>query len=87
MHLFSRHPGNYPQITQERCWADYYGHRHHVEEKEHSGMTVIQHSTLTARDAYAARGGWFSERQATSITYHKQWGQVERHTVTPEMLG
>jgi len=24
MHLFSRHPGNYPQITQERCWADYY---------------------------------------------------------------
>lgn len=50
-------------------------------------MTVIQHSTLTARDAYAARGGWFSERQATSITYHKQWGQVERHTVTPEMLG
>ena len=45
-----------------------------------------QHSTLAARDAYAARGGWHSERQATSITYHSRWGQVARHTVTPEML-
>ena len=63
------------------------GHRHHVEEKEHSGMTVIQHSTLAARDAYASRGGWMSERQITSITYSDKFGQVARNTVTPEMLG
>ena len=62
------------------------GHRHHVEEKEHSGMTVIQHSTLAARDAYAARGGWISERHVTSITYSDKFGQVARNTVTPEML-
>lgn len=62
------------------------GHRHHVEEKEHSGMTVVQHSTLAARDAYAARGGWMSERQCTAITYHADYGQVCRNTVTPEML-
>jgi hypothetical protein len=62
------------------------GHRHHVEEREHSGMTVIQHPTLAARDAYAARGGWISERAATSITYHDAFGQVARNTVTPEML-
>jgi len=62
------------------------GHRHHVEEKEHSGMTVIQHSTLAARDAYAARGGWMSERHVTSITYSDKYGQVARNTVTPEML-
>jgi hypothetical protein len=62
------------------------GHRHHVEEKEHSGMTVIQHSTLAARDAYASRGGWMSERQCTAITYHDQFGQVARNTVTPEMV-
>ena len=37
-------------------------------------------------DAYAARGGWVAERQVTSITYHKRFGQVARHTVTPEML-
>jgi len=62
------------------------GHRHHVEEKEHSGMTVIQHPTLAARDAYAARGGWLSERSATAITYHDRFGQVARNTVTPEMF-
>jgi hypothetical protein len=62
------------------------GHRHHVEEKEHSGMSVVQHSTLAARDAYAARGGWMSERQCTAITYHADYGQVCRNTVTPEML-
>ena len=62
------------------------GHRHHVEEKEHSGLTVIQHATLAARDAYAARGGWISERSVTSITYHSVYGQVARNTVTPEML-
>lgn len=62
------------------------GHRHHVEEKEHSGMTVIQHPTLAARDAYAARGGWISERAVTSITYSDKFGQVARNTVTPEML-
>jgi hypothetical protein len=62
------------------------GHRHHSEEKEHSGMSVVQHSTLAARDAYAARGGWMSERQCTAITYHSEHGQVCRNTVTPEML-
>jgi hypothetical protein len=62
------------------------GHRHHVEEKEHSGMKVIQHSTLAARDAYAARGGWTSERQALAITYHAEYGEVSRVTVTPEMV-
>jgi hypothetical protein len=75
-----------------KMWGDtskryaHCGHRHHVEEKEHSGMTVIQHSTLAARDAYASRGGWMSERQCTAITYHAEFGQVARSTVTPEML-
>ena len=62
------------------------GHRHHAEEKEHSGMMVIQHSTLAARDAYAARGGWMSERKVNAITYHKEFGEVGRITVVPEMV-
>jgi hypothetical protein len=61
------------------------GHRHHIEEKEHSGITVHQHPTLAARDAYAARGGWIAERQVTALTYHTQFGEVARNTVTPEM--
>jgi len=75
-----------------KVWGDtvkrycHVGHRHHVEIKEHSGMVVEQHSTLAARDAYASRGGWFSERQCNAITYHAKFGQVAKNTITPEML-
>jgi hypothetical protein len=62
------------------------GNLHHTEEKEHAGATVIQHPTLAARDAYAARGGFVSERAMSAITYHRQFGQVGRVTVCPEML-
>jgi hypothetical protein len=49
-------------------------------------MTVIQHPTIAARDAYAARGGWLSERAAVAITYHARFGQVARTIVTPDMF-
>lgn len=62
------------------------GHRHHVEEKEHSGMTVVQHATIAARDAYAARGGWIAERKIKAITYHTEYGETSTVTVVPEML-
>lgn len=62
------------------------GHRHHREVKEHPGAEVIQHPTLAARDAYAARGGWFAERRITALTYHREFGEVASNTVCPEML-
>jgi len=62
------------------------GHRHHRDEKEYSGAVVIQHPTLAARDAYAARGGWIADRAAQAITYHRKYGQVGRVAVCPEML-
>ena len=62
------------------------GHRHHLDEKEYSGMTVTQHPTLSARDAYAARGGWIAERAALAITYHQKAGQYARTYITPELL-
>ena len=62
------------------------GHRHHTDVKEYSGITVEQHPTLAARDAYAARGGWMAERQVSSITYSDKYGQVAKNTVTPEMI-
>ena len=62
------------------------GHRHHEEIKEHAGMKVIQHPTLSARDAHAQRGGWISERQASVTTYHREFGKVGENIVTPEML-
>lgn len=79
----SQFPKLWGDTTKRYCHT---GHRHHVEEKEHSGMTVVQHPTLAARDAYAARGGWISERQACAITYHQEYGQVGRNFVTPEMV-
>ena len=63
------------------------GHLHHVDEKEHPGVTVVQHPTLAAPDAYASRGGWISRRQATAITYHDEYGEFARSTVVPEMMG
>lgn len=77
-----------------KVWGDttkryvHCGHRHHTHEftKELSGMTVTQHPTLAARDAYAARGGWQAERQVSSFTYSDKYGQVAKNTVTPEMI-
>jgi hypothetical protein len=62
------------------------GDKHHASEKDEMGMHIIQHPTLAARDAYAARGGWHSERNMSGISYHKRFGQVGRVTVCPEML-
>jgi hypothetical protein len=62
------------------------GHRHHRDEREMNGATVVQHPTLAARDAYAARGGWIADRAAWAITYHKKYGAVGRVMITTEML-
>lgn len=59
------------------------GHQHHVEEKEHPGIKTIQHPTLSAPDAYAARGGWLSKRQATCMTYSKSTGESGRGIFIP----
>lgn len=62
------------------------GHLHHKHVKESALMTMEQHSTLAAKDAHSARGGYSSERGASSITYHKNYGEVARTTIRPEML-
>ena len=62
------------------------GHRHHIDEKEYSGMIVTQHQTLAARDAYSARGGWISNRATSLITYHKKFGQFSRTFACSEMF-
>lgn len=77
------YPVMWGQTTKRYCHT---GHLHHEEVKEHPGMKVIRHPTLSTKDAYAARGGWLSEREATAITYHRKTGRVGTVTVTPEML-
>lgn len=79
----AQYPKEWGSTTKRYCHT---GHRHHVDEKEHSGMSVIQHATISGRDAYAARGGWIAERKIKAITYHKEYGETGTVTVTPEML-
>jgi hypothetical protein len=79
--------GAVPRSLWGRCPKVYIhtGHRHHKEEKDHTGARVTQHPTLASRDAYAARGGWWSEREITAITYSKTaWAGAVN--ITPEML-
>ena len=62
------------------------GHLHHLDIKENQMMIVEQHRTLAAPDAYAARGGWLSGRDAKVITYHNEYGEVSRLTINSDML-
>lgn len=62
------------------------GHLHSIDVKENNLMIVEQHRTLAAPDAYAARGGWLSGRDAKVITYHKEYGEVSRITINSDML-
>jgi DNA-binding Lrp family transcriptional regulator len=62
------------------------GHLHSDELKSTNLMKVERHETLAARDAYAANGGWLSDRSAKVITYHRSFGEVSRITISPKML-
>jgi len=62
------------------------GHLHHRDVKETNLMVVEQHRTLAAADAYASSHGWLSGREAQCITYHREYGEVGRVVITPEML-
>jgi len=61
------------------------GHYHHERVVEDGGAIAEQHPTLAGRDAYAARGGWVSQRGAKVITYHKTGGEIARITVRPRI--
>lgn len=62
------------------------GHLHSEKVAEVTGAHLQQHTTIAARDAYAARGGWKSKRAIRPIYYHRKFGDVGGNRVTPEML-
>ena len=55
------------------------GHFHHATVTECTLGIDEVHPALASKDAYAARGGWRSYRQAAAIVYHKNFGEVGRH--------
>jgi hypothetical protein len=62
------------------------GHMHHDHRVESNLMTVEQHRTMAAKDAYSSRGGWMSGRGAPVISYSAKFGEVARQVYTPEMV-
>ena len=62
------------------------GHLHHEHKIETNLMILEQHRTLAAKDAYASRGGYLSGRDAKVITYHKDYGEVNRSTININIL-
>ena len=80
-------PAAFPKIWGNTTYRyAHVGHYHSTHEQEANGITVIQHATLAAKDAYAHRHGWTSNRSITGVTYHRDYGQVARTTITPEMI-
>jgi hypothetical protein len=65
-----------------------YGHtgHYHFDKVESNLMTLEQHRTLAAKDAYSSRGGYSSGRDSKVITYHKDYGEVGRSTININML-
>lgn len=61
------------------------GHFHHQTVTEHTLGIDEVHPALAAKDAYAARGGWRSYRQAAVINYHEDFGEVGRIIYRPGM--
>lgn len=61
------------------------GHWHHQTITEGTLGIDEVHGQLGAKDAYAARGGWRSYRQAAVILYSKEFGEVGRFVYRPEM--
>jgi hypothetical protein len=70
--------------TKHRMW--WTGHVHHESKKEYPGCTVESFNTLAPGDAYATAGGWRSRENMKCIVLHREYGEVARHTVHPEML-
>ena len=70
--------------TEYRYW--YIGHVHHQAVKEIMGTLVETFGVLGPGDAYCIQEGYRSMRSMKAITYHKDFGEVGRMTVTPQML-
>lgn len=69
---------------KHRLWLC--GHLHQDILREYQGVRVETFRTLAGRDAWAASMGYRSGRDMKAIILHKTFGEVERHTVSVEML-
>ena len=62
-----------------RYW--YTGHIHHDSKKEFQGCIVESFRTIAGPEAYAIEAGYRSGQDSKCIVLHKEYGEIERHTV------
>lgn len=62
------------------------GHIHSRTAHDFNGCTVESFRILPPADAYAAQKGYRSIRDMKAIVLHKEFGEVARHTVNPQMI-
>lgn len=62
------------------------GHVHHSAAIEHRGCTVESFRTLSPRSSWAASRGYVSKRDASRITFHRDFGEVSREVCSVEYL-
>ena len=70
--------------SDHRYWLT--GHIHHDSMKEYAGCKVESFRTLAAKDAYATWGGYRSGQDSKAIVYHREYGEIERHTINIGMV-
>lgn len=70
--------------TEHRYW--YTGHIHHDSKREYTGCTVESFRTLAAKDSYASWHGWRSGQDTKALVLHKEYGEIERHTINIAQL-
>jgi hypothetical protein len=74
--IFGRCPHSYGHV----------GHWHNDEAKDSNLMKTERHRTLAPADSYSASMGHVTKRDAKAIVYHKEFGEVSRFTLSPEMV-
>lgn len=67
-----------------RVW--FVGHVHHKDVKDYPGVTVEYCRTLAAPDIWSHASGYRPKRSMEAVTYHRQDGEVERHTCSMARL-
>jgi DNA repair exonuclease SbcCD nuclease subunit len=70
--------------TEFRYWL--VGHVHHDRRVELPGCMVESFRTLAPRDAWHAAQGYRSGQDMKLITYHREYGEINRHTVGIKQL-
>jgi len=70
--------------TDHRYW--YTGHIHHQSVKEFENCVVETFRTLAGKDSWHAGAGYRSGRDMKCIVLHKEFGEIQRHTVNLAMV-